>query len=103
MSKKPTNKHPHYYRDILSLLEELHKYYPNENIGWHLSLATADYPDLCVVTDKEFLFALTKYQTERSLDVNSLVTDDYVKSIEDDAAHLFDSPQTEDEEWGEDY
>jgi hypothetical protein len=98
---KKTNKSPHYFRDIIALLEELHKYYPSENLGWHISLATSDYPDLCVVPDRELLFAFQKYQAERELDVNNLASDDYVKDIEDDAQHLFDKHSPEDE-WEED-
>lgn len=101
MSKKNTPKSPHYFKDIIALLEELHKYYPAENIGWHIALATADYPDLSLISDRELLFAFQKYQAERELDTSSLVSEDYVKEIEDDASHLFDKPSDDWEE--EDY
>jgi hypothetical protein len=101
MSKKNTHKAPHYFKDIVALLEELHKYYPAENLGWHIALATADYPDLSLVSDRELLFAFQKYQTERSLDATSLVSEEYVKDIQNDGEHLFDKQTDEWEE--EDY
>lgn len=100
MSKKKQTS-PHYFKDIVTLLEELHKYYPAENIGWHIALATADYPDLSLVSDRELLFAFQKYQAERELDTSSLVTDEYVQGIQNDAEHLFDKQTDEWEE--EDY
>jgi hypothetical protein len=102
MSKNKTQKSPHYFKDIIALLEELHKYYPAENLGWHIALATADYSDVSLITDRELLFAFQKYQAERELDVTNLVTDEYVRGIQNDAEHLFDK-QTDDWEEEEDY
>lgn len=57
------------YNQILNILHELHKDYPNYNIGRHISTAFDGYGDLWGVTDKELLFALEKYKTQLQMDV----------------------------------
>lgn len=93
--KKPTE-----FEEIISLFKELKKLYPAENLGWHISLATADYPDLCTVSDRELLFAFQKYQAERELDVQSIASEEYVRKIQEDAEHLFDE---QDDSWEEEF
>ena len=61
-------KKPNYYKQIISSLEELGKTYPSYGIGRHLSTALSDYTDLWGVSDKEILFALTKYKAELNYD-----------------------------------
>jgi hypothetical protein len=84
--RKKTN----YFKEWVGIMEQLHKDYPAENIGWHLALATADYSDVSVMSDKELIFAMEKYQTERSLDMNNLAAPEYVERIRQDGEHLFD-------------
>lgn len=57
-----------HYSDIIQLLEELHKDHPTYNMGRHLSTALSDYGDVWTVSDKEMLFALTKYKSQLEMD-----------------------------------
>ena len=50
------------------MLENLHKAHPTYNIGRHISTALDGYDDIWGVTDKEFLFALEKYELELNMD-----------------------------------
>lgn len=58
-----------HYNQIVSVLQELHSLYPNYNMGRHIATALDGYGDAWGLTDKEFLFALTKYKGELELDV----------------------------------
>jgi hypothetical protein len=62
------NKKPNYYRQILQTLERLRKAHPTYNIGRHISTALDGYDDVWGVSDKEFLFALEKYELELNMD-----------------------------------
>lgn len=81
----------------LSILEELHKDYPSFTIARHVSTATADYGDIWGMSNKEFLFALEKYQTELSLDSTPIAEDGYIQALLEDSEHLLDNQQ-EDED-----
>jgi hypothetical protein len=59
-----------HYQQIISILERLKKDHPSYNIGRHISTALYDYDDVWGVSDKEFLFALRKYELELNIDVN---------------------------------
>lgn len=59
---------PNYYNRCLHILTELRKSYPNQTLGQHIGMALSDYRDVSGITDKEFQFALEKYQLE--LDMN---------------------------------
>lgn len=85
------------YKEVLHVLTELNKDFPSYGVARHIATATADYGDIWSMTDKELLFALVKYQAELELDNNQLVSDEYVRQIQEDAKHLFD-PINEDEE-----
>jgi hypothetical protein len=61
-------KQPNYYRQIIKAFERLHKAHPTYNIGRHIATALDGYSDVWGVTDKEFLFALQKYEIELNLD-----------------------------------
>lgn len=63
MSKK------NHYDKALHILQELHKSFPNYNLGRHLSTALDEYGDVWGMTDKELVFALEKYKTEIEMDV----------------------------------
>jgi hypothetical protein len=63
-------KQPNYYRQIIKVLESLYKAHPTYNIGRHLSTALDGHTDVWGVSDKEFLYALQKYEIELNMDVN---------------------------------
>lgn len=92
-----------YYNRAIKLLQELHKDYPLYAIAQHLSTALADYGDFWGMTDKEFCFALEKYQKELALDRDTVVSDEYIKRIQEDAmnlSHIFDKEESEEDEYG---
>lgn len=62
------SRQPHPYNQILQLLKQLHTDHPRHTIGMHLSTALDAYGDLWTISDKEFLFALEKYQAELEMD-----------------------------------
>jgi hypothetical protein len=62
-------KKPNHFNQITAILQDLHSSYPNYNLGRHLSTALDEYGDLWGVTDKEMLFALTKYKNQLDMDI----------------------------------
>ena len=90
-------KKPNHYNQVINVLQELHKSYPTYCIGRHISTAVADYGDVWGLTDKEFLFALQKYQSE--LDINTLPEEDIDKIVREgmDLDNMtFDNEEEED-------
>jgi hypothetical protein len=88
------------YSCIITLLKELKKEYPHYNLGRHLSTAFADYGDLWGTSDKELLFALTKYQAEQEMDSINIAESTYVERIYNDGLdleHILDDEETEEE------
>lgn len=69
------------YNEILQLLQKLHSAFPTHTMGMHLSTALDEYGDLWGVTDKEILFALTKYKANLEMDSpnNIIEIDDILK------------------------
>lgn len=65
------------------MLENLHKAHPTYNIGRHISTALDGYDDMWGVTDKEFLFALEKYELELNMDVDHIDQEEIEKIIKD--------------------
>jgi hypothetical protein len=63
MSKK------NHYKEVIHILEELHKNFPTYNVGRHLATALDGYGDIWGITDKELAFALSKYKAEIEMDV----------------------------------
>ena len=61
-------KKPKHFNQVLKLLQQLHASYPNYNVGRHLSTALADYGDFWGISDKELLFALSKYKSQLDMD-----------------------------------
>jgi hypothetical protein len=61
-------KKPRYYNQVLKLLQQLQSSYPHYNMGRHLSTALADYGDFWGISDKELLFALSKYKSQLDMD-----------------------------------
>jgi len=72
-----------YYRQILQILERLRKAHPIYNIGRHISTALDGYDDVWGVTDKEFLFALEKYELELNMDVDHIDQEEIDEIIKD--------------------
>jgi hypothetical protein len=65
------------------VLESLRKAHPTYNIGRHISTALDGYDDMWGVTDKEFLFALEKYELELNMDVDHIDQEEIEKIIKD--------------------
>jgi hypothetical protein len=65
------------------MLESLHKAHPTYNIGRHISTALDGYDDIWGVTDKEFLFALEKYELELNMDVDHIDQEEIEQIIKD--------------------
>ena len=65
------------------MLENLHKAHPTYNIGRHISTALDGYDDIWGVTDKEFLFALEKYELELNMDVDHIDQEEIEEIIKD--------------------
>lgn len=61
-------KQPNYYRQIIQTLVRLQKAYPTYNIGRHISTALYEYSDVWGVSDREFLYAIQKYEIELNID-----------------------------------
>lgn len=86
------------YNKILGTLKDLKIKYPTYNFGRHISLALGDYGDPWTMTDKEFAFALSKYQTELELDQNQIADPLYVDKIVEEALDLDHILDEEDED-----
>lgn len=72
---------PNYYSQIIKTLQRLRKTHPTYNIGRHLSTALDGYSDLWGVSDKEFLYALEKYEVELNMDFPHTDEEDLNKII----------------------
>ena len=65
------------------MLESLHKAHPTYNIGRHISTALDGYDDVWGVSDKEFLFALEKYELALNIDIDHIDQEEIEKIIKD--------------------
>jgi hypothetical protein len=57
------------YKQVLIILEKLHKAHPTYNMGRHISTAL-DGSDIWGMPDREVLIALQKYEASLEMDVN---------------------------------
>ena len=64
------SKKPNYYNQTISILNELHSSYPQYNVGRHIATSLADYGDMWGITDKEFVYALSKYKAQLDMDIS---------------------------------
>lgn len=71
------------YNQILALLQQLHREYPNYNMGRHLATALDEYGDVWGLTDYEILFALNKYKTQLNSDIGGVDVYNVNKIIEE--------------------
>ena len=90
-------KTPNYYRQIIQTLVRLQKAYPTYNIGRHISTALDEYSDVWGVSDKEFLYAIQKYEIELNID-GPHIDDEEIEKIIKDGMNL-DSMFEEEEEY----
>lgn len=85
-TKKPKENH---FPEILEVFQEIKQLYPEANLCKHLSAIAEEYGDLWGVSDKEFLFALTKYRAQLEMDVpHTLPSEEEIKKIVKDAMNL---------------
>lgn len=94
MKKKKKNL----YGDIIDVLNELKVLYPSYTIGKHLSTALDDYGDIWGLSDKEVLFALTKYKAQMEMDVPHETNEEEIEEILRDGMNLTLSIEEEDED-----
>jgi hypothetical protein len=76
------------YNQILGLLHQLNREYPQYNIGRHLATALDEYGDVWGMTDYEVLFAITKYKTRLNMDIQRDVESDDIQRIIQDGIDL---------------
>ena len=76
-------KQPNYYRQIIQTLVRLQKAYPTYNIGRHISTAMDEYTDVWGVSDREFLYAIQKYEIELNIDGPHIVDEEIEEIIKD--------------------
>lgn len=67
------------FNEIIVILKDLNKKYPNQDILRHISDATAEHQSLWGISNKEFLFSLEKYQATMYLPDE----DEIAKIVED--------------------
>ena len=80
-------KQPNYYRQIIQTLVRLQKAYPTYNIGRHISTAMDEYTDVWGVSDREFLYAIQKYEIELNID-GPHIDDEEIEEIIKDGMNL---------------
>jgi hypothetical protein len=80
-------KQPNYYRQIIQTLVRLQKAYPTYNIGRHISTAMDEYTDVWGVNDREFLYAIQKYEIELNID-GPHIDDEEIEEIIKDGMNL---------------
>jgi hypothetical protein len=92
---------PTYYKQIIHILESLHKAHPTYNMGRHISTALDGYPDIWGVPDKELLMSLKKYETSLEMDVSHPDEEDIDKIIKDgmNLGGIFSNDIEEEEEY----
>lgn len=85
-----------YFQEITSLLKELNKEFPSYTLGQHIATALDGYGDVWGMSDREFLFALTKYKTGIELDVPHIANDKDLEEIIKGGMNLFSNEEEED-------
>ena len=93
---------PTYYKQIIHILESLHKAHPTYNMGRHISTALDnDYTDIWGVSDKELLTSLKKYEASLEMDVSHSDEEDLDKIIKDgmNLGGIFSNDAEEEEEY----
>jgi hypothetical protein len=65
-----------YYNQAMHILQDLHKSYPEYNMGRHIATALDGYGDVWGLSDKELTFLLGKYKTRLDIDIPHLIDGD---------------------------
>jgi len=91
--KKPQED---FYGEILQVLQELKKKYPDYNFGRHIATVVDEFGDVWGITDKEVHFAFTKYKAQLEMDVPHTEDED-IESIIEDGMNLTFTKDEEDE------
>jgi len=65
-----------YYNQAMHILQDLHKSYPEYNMGRHIATALDGYGDVWGLSDKELTFLLGKYKTRLDLDIPHMIDGD---------------------------
>jgi hypothetical protein len=76
-----------HYNKIIKVLQTLHKKHPSYNIGRHISTAMDEYTDVWGVNDREFLYAIQKYEIELNID-GPHIDDEEIEEIIKDGMNL---------------
>jgi hypothetical protein len=77
-----------YYIESIEILMDLKRQYPSYSLGKHLATALDDYKDVWGISDKEILFALTKYMATMTMDVPHETEEKELQQIIDDGLNL---------------
>lgn len=88
------------FQNVTKKLEEIHKSHPTYSFGAIISIAFSEYGDIWGITNKESLFALTKYESELELDSDNIASADYISRLVKDIEnfdHILDEEEDEDE------
>lgn len=96
MSKK------NYYNSVIHTLQELHKEFPEYNMGRHIATALDEYGDIWGMTDKELAFAMDKYKTKLEMDIPHADESEIDKIIKE-GMDLDNILKEEDEDYGDNY
>lgn len=65
-----------YFKNIIAILQKLHKKYPGYSVGRHLATALDERKDIWGMRDETLLFALEKYMAELEYDIHPQEIDD---------------------------
>jgi hypothetical protein len=89
------------YIEIINILQELNKNFPTYNLGRHLATALDGYGDIWGITDKEFVFALSKYKSEIEMDVPHADENELEKIIKEglDLENILKDEDSDEEEY----
>ena len=66
------------FNNLIQILKDLHKSNPDIDLCRHIADATAEYPNIWSITNKEFLHLLEKYKFELE---NNIVTETDIARI----------------------
>jgi hypothetical protein len=89
---------PNLYNDIIEVLVELKTLYPSYSMGKHISTALDDYGDIWGLSDKEILYAFTKYKANMEMDVPHETNEEEIEEILKDGMNLSASWEDEEED-----
>lgn len=86
-------KDRNYKKEFISILSELIKNYPTQDLSLHLSLMLAEYPNFDSLSDKELVFLINKYKCEKDLDFSPSHNETEIERIireAQDLEHILD-------------